>query len=347
MQQVRLGRTNLQVGRLGFGGIPIQRLSQTRAVRLIREALDQGVTLFDTARAYMDSEAKIGAALAGRRDQAVIATKSPALDAAGMTAAIATSLSHLQTDWIDLYQLHGLQNWADFEKATGRGGALQALRRARRAGQVRFFGVTSHSPDLLKRILTEAPEVFDTVQVPFNFVGDESGASILPLALRHDVGFLAMKPFGGGVLDRPDLAFRYVLQYAGMAPIPGMETLRELRQNVQLTRESQPLSPAELRVLKTLRKELGRTFCRKCNYCQPCPQGITIHLALGAKSHLRRFDRRLLGGWCRDVLRKATTCVECGACEQRCPYHLPIRDLLKENVALFRRGLRSLKIAWE
>ena len=347
MQQVRLGRTNLHVGRLGFGGIPIQRVSRDRAVRLVREALDRGVTLFDTARGYSDSEEKIGRALVHRRERTVIATKSPALDAKGMAEAIDTSLKNLRTDWVDLYQMHMLPSWDDFQRAISRGGALEALRRARRQGKIRFIGVTSHSRDLLKRILSEAPEVFDTIQVPFNFVGDESGISLLPLARKRDVGFLAMKPFGGGILERPDLAFRYVLQYEGIVPIPGMESLRELRQNVRLAQEAQPLSVAERKTLMGIRKKLGKRFCRKCNYCQPCPQGIVIHLALGAGSLLKRFDRKVIAGWCRDVMRKATTCIKCGACEKRCPYHLPIRTLLEENITLFRRGLKGMRIAWD
>ncbi|MBI3986148.1 MAG: aldo/keto reductase [Lentisphaerae bacterium] len=347
MKQVRLGRTGLRVGQLGFGGIPIQRISRARAIRLIRTALDAGVTLLDTARGYSDSEEKIGLAIRGRRGLAVIATKSPELDAAGMAKAIELSLKTLRTDHIDLYQIHCLSSWEAFQKAISAGGALKALTRAQREGKVRFIGVTSHSIDVLKKIITKAPRVFDTIQIPFNFVGDESGISLWPTARKAGIGFLGMKPMCGGVLDRPDLALRYVLQFEGIVPIPGMETLRELRENIRLAREARPPDKAEERELLRIRRRMGKWFCRKCNYCQPCPQGIAIHLALGAGTLLKRFNRSCVSGWCRDIMRKATTCTKCGLCETRCPYKLPIRSLLVENIALFRKGLRGMGIAWD
>lgn len=346
LPHIRLGRTELSVGQLGFGGIPIQRLTRARAVRLIEAAVDRGITFFDTARGYSDSEDKLGAALKHRRDQVVLASKSPALDADGMRQALDASLTALRTDRIDLYQLHNLMTWDALQRAQARDGALTALKRARKLGKIRFIGLTSHSVDLLARVLKEAPLLFDTIQVPFNFVGDESGRTLLPAARAADVGFIAMKPLGGGALEHPDLALRYVLQYADVVTIPGMETMKELKQNAQLAVERRPLTAEEEQLLGRLRDKLGKQFCRKCNYCQPCPQGIAIHLALGARTLLKRFDRRTIAGWCRDVMRKAAVCKQCGLCETRCPYQLPIRALLEENVALFRKGLKPLNIAW-
>lgn len=344
---VKLGPTGLEVGRIGFGGIPIQRISRARAVRLLRAALDEGVTLFDTARGYSDSEEKIGLAFKGScRAGAIIATKSPALDGAGMARDIEASLRKLRTDHIDFYQIHNLLTWDGLLRALRPDGAIAALRRARAAGKIRFIGVTSHSRDFLARVLRKAPEIFDTIQVPFNCIGDESGITLLPLARKAGLGFIAMKPFCGGVVERPDLAFRYVLQFEDVVPIPGMETIRELHFNVKMARLASPLGENDLKTLARIRRQTGKVFCRKCGYCQPCPQAIEIHLALGGASLMRRFNREALAGWCRDVMRKAAGCIKCGLCEKRCPYKLPIRRLLVENVSLFRRELRKLRIPW-
>lgn len=348
MLTARLGKTRLVVNRLGFGGIPIQRLPPARAIRLVQEAIDRGVNFFDTARAYADSEDKIGRALGRRRrDRIILATKTRETTAAGMAAAIDLSLKDLRTDRIDLYQIHGIDSWAEWQKAISPRGALAAMRQAKKAGKIRFIGITSHSRDLLTRVLRETADLIDTIQSPFNFVGDESARTLLPLARRQDIGFIAMKPLGDGVLERPDLALRYVLQFEGLVTIPGMETLAELRQNLRLAAKFEPLNAAELRQLRVLRRKLGRSFCRKCGYCQPCPEGIVIHLALGAETLLKRFNRTGIASWCKAAMRKATACRQCGICETRCPYHLPIRRLLKQNVALYRRRLYALKIPWD
>lgn len=347
MDKVMLGRTGLRVARLGFGGIPIQRLEFGAAVRLVREAIDNGIEFIDTARAYSDSERKIGAALAGRRrDRVVIATKAHGLDAATMAANIEASLSELRCGWIDLYQMHSLDNWERFRQATGPGGAMRALVAAKLAGKVRHIGVSSHSLDFLERLLAEAPNAFETIQVPLNFVGDEAGARLLGPARAAGVGFIAMKPMGGGALERPDLALRYVLQFDGVVAIPGIETRSELRQNLRLARCPRPPAGSELRDLAALRRRLGRMFCRKCDYCRPCPADIQISLALGAETLVRRFNRQTLAGWCLDVMRKAAACRKCGACEKRCPYRLPIRRLLAEKVAFFRKAVAEMGIEW-
>lgn len=347
MQNIRLGRTGLSVPRLGFGGIPIQRVSKTDAVNLLTQALDSGITFFDTARGYADSEEKMGAAFHAARDRVVIATKAQALDAPGMARAIDASLKALRTDYIDLYQLHNPTTAPALQKAVSPGGALAALHEAKQAGKVRHIGITSHSPDLLKRVAREMPDAFETVQVPFNFVGDESGLEILPLALEADMGFIAMKPMGGGALDRPDLALRYVLEFDGVVAIPGMSSVGELEQNLALAEERRPLDEAEKRVLARLKAELGKFFCRKCEYCQPCPGEVKIPLVLAASTFFKRFNNEMLAGWCSDVVRGALECTKCGECEEKCPYHLPIRELLEQNIALFKSKAAELGIPWK
>jgi hypothetical protein len=349
MRRIRLGKTGLEVNQLGFGGIPIQRLTVARAVRVVQAAADAGVDFFDTARGYDDSEDKIGRALraGSRRDRVVLASKCMTLDRAGMTRAIDESLKALRTDWIDLYQIHGINSWEEFDQAAGPDGALAALLAARRQGKIRHLGVTSHSTRVLQRLLRAPPDWVETLQVPFNFVGDQACVRFLAPARRANLGFLAMKSLGGGVLERPDLALRYVLQFPDVVALVGIEKLSELKQNLRLAREARPLDPVEQRTLTRLRDKLGRHFCRKCQYCHPCPSGIPIHVALGAKTLLGRFNRRALAGPFRQLMRRAAACTKCGVCETRCPYKLPIRRLMAENVALFRRGLRRLGIPWE
>jgi len=221
------------------------------------------------------------------------------------------------------------------------------LETAKRQGKIRHIGMTSHSTRVLQRLLHAPPDWVETIQIPFNFVGDEACVRFLGPARRANLGFLAMKSLGGGVLERPDLALRFVLQYPDVVALVGIETLSELRQNLRLAREARPLDPTEQRTLARLSDKLGKYFCRKCQYCHPCPSGIPIHVALGARSLLGRFNRRALAGPFRKLMHQAASCRQCGVCETRCPYRLPIRKLLAENVVVFRRGLRRLGIPWD
>jgi predicted aldo/keto reductase-like oxidoreductase len=339
MKTVRLGKTGLYVSRVGFGGIPIQRLTEAEAVRVVQGCLDLGVTFIDTANGYTTSEERIGKALAataGLREQVVIATKTGARDRAGARAHLELSLRRLQTDYLDLWQFHGVSTPEAYEQVIGPGGAMEAAREAQQAGMVRHIGVSSHSLEVALEMVPSGH--FETIQFPFNFVTREPADELLPLAQAHDLGFIAMKPFAGGLLGDANLSIKYLLQFEGVVPDPGIERVEEMREIVDVVEGGWALADEERREIERIRAEVGTRFCRRCEYCQPCPQEIPISTVMNLRSFWKRFPaERFFGGRFPETVEKAKTCLECGECEERCPYHLPIREMLVENVAFYER----------
>ncbi len=336
-----LGRTGLKVSRIGFGGIPIQRLDFPAAEKLVRAAFDRGINFFDTAHGYTDSEKKIGRALQGVRDRAVIATKSAAGDAAGLAANLDRSLKQLGTDYVDLFQLHGVNNAEKAARVAGPGGALEALLRAREQGKVRHLGFSSHVLDGA-RILADNPHM-ETVQFPYSFVGREPAEELLPLARARGLGFIAMKPFGGGVFGEARLCLKYLLAQPGVVPIPGLEKIAELDEDLAAAAEPPGLTAAEEARLEKKRRELGPRFCRKCDYCQPCAAEIKISLAIHSRSLFGRFaaaDSR--SGWIKATMEKVSECQDCGECEKRCPFSLPVREMLKESLVEYQQYMAAI-----
>jgi len=336
MKTVRLGKTGLEISRVGFGGIPIQRLTEDEAVRVVRRCLDLGVTFLDTANGYTTSEERIGKAVAGRREQVVIATKTGARDRATAEEHLALSLKRLQTDYIDLWQFHNVGNFDAYEQVLGPSGAMEAAQAALRAGKIRHIGMSSHSMDVALQAVASGH--FETVQFPFNFVTHEPAKELVPLAQVHDVGFIAMKPFAGGLLDDANLAIKYLLQFDNVVPDPGIETVEEIEQIVDIVHGSWALTSQERQELERIRAEVGTRFCRRCDYCQPCPQEVRISMVLNLRSSWKRFSaERFRGSWIAGAVEGARQCAQCGECEEKCPYHLPIRDMLVENVAFYER----------
>lgn len=328
----RLGRTELKVSALGLGGIPVRDREWEDAVRVIWAALEHGLDFIDTARAYGDSEGKIGTALAeaGKRRQVYLATKTPERQAAGARADVDRSLKELQTDCIDIYQLHGVDEQKDLKQVLAPGGALAALKKAQREGKVRFIGITGHDPKLLQEAIRTGE--FDTVMVPVNildrfiFAAEET---LLPVARELDVGIIAMKPLAGGVIKEPAQALRYTLSQTVDVAIPGMGSVRELEENVGVATEFTPLTEAELSALVGEAQALGTKVCRQCGYCLPCPEGIDIRQVFRLEGMYERYERgQEARGLYRELAVKADACKRCGVCEGRCPYRLPIREKL-------------------
>lgn len=335
MQKRRLGKTGLQVTPVGFGGIPIQRLSEEDAVSLVRKAVELGINFIDTARGYTTSETRIGLALAdGLRDQVYLASKSMARDADGFRREIETSLTNLRTDYLDLYQFHNIRNLETWEKVSGPGGALEAALKAKEEGLIRHIGVSGHLSDVLCEITKN--EHLETIQVPFNPVETRPADKLLMLAQERDLGIIVMKPLAGGAIDRADLSLRWILQYPVSVAIPGMDSLKQLEENIAVGRDPRPLEPEEKRVLSELTRKLGKDFCRRCEYCLPCPEGIDIPSMFLFEGYVQRYG---LKDWATERYRAskvtASACVECGTCETRCPYNLPIRNKLKRVRELF------------
>ena len=333
MEYRTLGKTGLRISRMGFGGIPIQRIDKEGTRSLMKELLEAGVNYIDTARGYTVSEENLGYGLEGIRDQFVLATKSMARTKEAMAADIETSLGNLRTDYIDLYQVHN-PSMEQLEQVMAEGGALEALKEAKAAGKIRHIGLTAHSAAVFARALEL--DWVETIMFPYNIV-ENQGEELIRKCGEKNVGFVCMKPLAGGAIEDATLALRYVYSNPDVTVvIPGMAEARELEENVKACENSMPLTKEEEEKLEAVRKQLGTNFCRRCNYCAPCTVGINIPSVFLFAGYLERYD---LGDWARDRYQslsvKASACVECGECETRCPYHLPIREMLKKCAAEF------------
>lgn len=333
MEYVTLGRTGLRVSRIGFGGIPIQRVNAADAAALLDAVQAAGINYIDTARGYTVSEELIGQAIEGRRDKFILATKSMSRDREGMAKDIETSLRNLRTDYIDLYQVHN-PTLPQLEQACAPGGALEALMEAKAAGKIGHIGLTAHSLEVFAQVLKL--DWVETFMFPYNIV-ESQGTELMEAARAKGIAFVDMKPLAGGAIEDASLALRYVASNPNVTVvIPGMFRPEEVAQNVAAVGNSAPLSEEELAGVERIRKELGTNFCRRCNYCAPCTAGISIPNVFLFHGYLSRYG---LETWARDryngLAVKAGACVACGACEERCPYHLPIRDMLKKAAADF------------
>lgn len=334
MRRLELGATGLVVSEVGFGGIPIQRVSDDDAVRIIRHCLDLGVNFLDTAYGYGTSEERIGRAIAGRREGLVLASKSPARDAATFREHLNQSLQRLGVQHIDLYQFHNISTDDQLTQVLAQGGAMEAAREAKSAGIIGHIGITSHSLELALKAVSLG--LFETLMFPFNFIADEAIERLLPLCKQMQVGFIVMKPMAGGMLENARIAFKYLRQFPDTVAIPGIERSEEIDEIVATMQGPSELAATEKAEMDRLRQELGKRFCHRCGYCQPCPQNIDITTIMNLKSFMKRFppERLYLGRW-GEAVEQAKQCADCGECEGRCPYQLPIRDVMRENVALF------------
>lgn len=333
MEYTKLGKTGLTISRMGFGGIPIQKVDVS-AVRTLMQALaDSGVNYIDTARGYTVSESYLGEALEGMRDRFVIATKSMARTKEAMEKDIETSLKNLRTDHIELYQVHN-PSLADLETVIAPGGALEALLEAKAAGKIGHIGLTAHMATVFERAL--GMDWVETIMFPYNIV-ETQGEALMRRCTEQGVGFIVMKPLAGGALEDAALALRFIGQNPDVSVvIPGMYSVEEARQNLAAMEDNSPLTQQELEQIETIRRELGTQFCRRCNYCQPCTAGIGISGIFVLEGYLQRYG---LGDWAKaryaGMAKKAGDCVGCGVCETRCPYQLPIREMLARCKAEF------------
>ena len=337
MKYVKLGNTGLEAAVISFGGIPIQRADADNTRAVVDKLEEYGINFIDTARGYTVSEEYLGAALEGRRDKFILATKSTVRDYAGMAKDVETSLTNLRTDHIDLYQIHNLPE-KDFEQVFGPDGAYKALAEAKAAGKIGHIGVTCHSLDALKRLVEEYDDRIETVMFPYNIV-ETQGHDVLALACEKGIGTICMKPLAGGNLDDWKLALRFIAA-SGVCDIsiPGMGSPEEVDRNAAAAAELSPLTEEELAQCQAIREELGATFCRRCGYCAPCSVGINIPGSFLLVNYLRKYD---LADWAisryADLPQHAGDCIECGVCEERCPYDLPIREMLKDVARVFGR----------
>lgn len=327
MEYVTLGKTGLKISRLGFGGIPIQRVDAAKTKELVKAMAEKGINYIDTARGYTVSESYLGEALEGLRDRFVLATKSMTRTKEAMEKDIEISLGNLRTDYIDLYQVHN-PGMKDLDTVTAPGGALEALMAAKEAGKIGHIGLTAHSVEVFEKALT-LPWV-ETIMFPYNIV-ESQGEELIAKCKEQNIGFIAMKPLAGGAIEDGSVAVRYICSNPNVTVvIPGMYDLKEIDQNFAAADNTAPLTEEELAKIAEVKKQLTGNFCRRCNYCAPCTVGINIPSVFLFQGYLDRYG---LGDWAKDryasMAVKASACVGCGACESRCPYNLPIREMLK------------------
>lgn len=346
MMKRRLGRTELMVSVIGFGGIKLPQVEKKTSNEILNKAVDLGINFFDTARGYGDSEEKIGEAVSHRRDEFYISTKSPALTARDMEKDIERSMKSLQTDHIDLYLCHNLRYPDAYDKAMGPNGAMEALKKAKDQGKIGHTGFSCHRfHETMERGIKSGE--FETIMLSYNILNDELvDEEILPLAKENDVGVIAMKPLAGGALATPpselkakakipitaEQALRFVLaNNAVCIAIPGMTNTREVEENAKVGENFQAMTEAEKQSLIRDAEVLGKEFCRGCGYCQPCPQEIRIPIILRQLNYHKQYG---LADWARGRYRmvevKADECIECGQCREKCPYDLDVPELLKE-----------------
>ncbi len=337
MRKVTLGKTGLEVSAVGFGGIPIQRVSEADAVRAIHKALDLGVTFIDTAAAYSDSQRKIGAALEGRPEKVVLASKSGAAGGDEIIADVERACAEMRVEHVDLYQLHGVSSPAKRDAVLSPGGALEGLLAARDRGLIGHIGVTSHSLDLALE-LVEVPE-FETIQFPFNLVTSEPAKELIPKARERGLGFIVMKPLCGGQYSDAELAFRFLNGYPDLVPIPGIEKPGEIEEIVGVVDSGAVLEGESKMRAEKVARDLGKRFCRRCGYCQPCPSDVPCQTIMIYDSLVARLTPDGIAGTSRRIVETAPECTECGECEAKCPYDLPIMETVKAALVKAREVL--------
>ncbi len=336
MEKMKLGKTGLEVTRTSFGALPIQRIPLKDAAYLLRKAFDCGINYFDTARAYSDSEEKIGAGLGDVRDRIVISTKSHSSTAQELRDHVETSLSKMKTDYVDILQFH---NPKKVFLPGDDDGMYDELLRLKGEGKVRFIGYTNHSLDRAKEAATSG--FYDTVQFPLNHLSSQGDMDLARLCEDLGVGFIAMKGMSGGLITDARLPFAFLRQFKGVVPIWGIQKEEELNQFVELEK-----APPKLEELSSLidrdRKELAGDFCRSCGYCLPCPVGIDIPQAARMSLLLGRapWEPFTSQEW-RDKMEKVDDCIHCKQCSSRCPYGLDTPELLRKNLSFYRSFLKE------
>jgi predicted aldo/keto reductase-like oxidoreductase len=327
---VTLGRTGIRVKKLGFGGIPIQRVDEEQAVDIVRYAVEKGIDFIDTSRIYTTSEERIGMALKQTDKPVVLASKSKKRTADGIRRDLEVSREKLQRDFIELYQCHFVKD-EEYSKIISPGGALEGLQKAKEQGEIGHIGITSHSLQLLDRIIDDG--FFDTIMVCFSFLESDARDKIIPKAISKNIGVIAMKPLAGGIINYAKPALKYTLSQEGVLVLCGIESRELFDEDWAAYQGTRMLDEEDGRIIEEIRKEHDRKFCHRCDYCQPCTEGINIQEILGIKSHVKRVGEEVLANPLRRAeIEKARNCTECGQCMTRCPYDLPIPDLIKESI---------------
>ncbi len=327
MKKNRIGNTDVKATHLSFGGIKLHKDMPDKAENIVNKSLDLGINYIDTARCYGDSEVLIGAVMKNRRSECYLSSKSIRRSKAESAEDVEISLKNLNTDMIDIYFCHDISREETYEQIMSDSGSLAALKEAQKAGKIRYTAISTHRADIAVRAMKTGE--FDVIMLPINLFDQEFITDVVPIARQEGVGIVGMKPLAGGAFKHPQIALRYSLAQDIDAQLVGISSIAELDEDFQIADTFQPLSEKEIRGIKDEAKELGKDFCRQCGYCIPCTVGIDIPKIFLYERYAKRF-------WLDDFAKeqyallevKADECVECGKCEERCPYELAIMEKL-------------------
>lgn len=335
MRNITLGSTGITVPQNAFGALPIQRDSVDVAVGLLRRAYDGGMRFFDTARAYSDSEEKVGIAFEGMRDKLFIATKTMAKTPEEFWNQLETSLNNLKTDYIDIYQFHCVEQCYKPGDGTG---MYECMLEAKKQGKIKHIGVTAHKLEVAFECVNSG--LYETLQYPFSYLAAPREIELVKLCKERNVGFIAMKGLAGGLIVNSKAAMAFMLQFDNALPIWGVQREKELEEWLSYM-EKEPELDAELsNFIKKEQEELMGEFCRGCGYCMPCPQGIMINQCARMSLMLRRApSKNWLSESMQGEMKKIENCTNCGACRKKCPYSLDTPTLLKKNYEDYKKVL--------
>lgn len=338
MTQVTLGKTGITTIKNGFGALPIQRISFEDADKLIMQAYESGITFFDTARFYTDSEEKLGQSLVARglRDKVYIASKTMCNSVSDFWSHLETTLKNLQTDYLDLYQFHNLA----FVPKPGDGtGLYEAMLEAKEQGKIRHIGITNHRVAVAKEAIQSG--LYETLQFPFCYLATEEELELVKMCKEADMGFISMKAMSGGLINRADVAYAFQDQFDNVLPIWGVQKPEELQQFIDC-HNNPPVLDDEMRAyIESERQQLSGEFCRGCGYCMPCPVGIKINDCARMSLMIRRAPLNVYMDEAHQAdMELIEQCLECGQCKSHCPYGLDTPNLLKKNLADYREQVK-------
>ncbi|MDR0890307.1 MAG: aldo/keto reductase [Oscillospiraceae bacterium] len=340
MKQVILGTTGITTPQNAFGALPIQRVERTAAVALLRRAYDGGMTFFDTARAYSDSEEKLGQAFDGMRQKLFLASKTAAKTPAEFHKDLETSLANLRTDYLDIYQFHMAS--ACYRPGDGTG-LYECMQEAKKSGKIRHIGITAHKIGIAEEIV--ASGLYETLQFPFSYLSSARELALAAQCEQANMGLIAMKALAGGLITHSAAAFAFISQYHSVLPIWGIQREAELTQWLSFFDVPAAMNAEIAAFIAREQAELHGDFCRGCGYCLPCPAGILIHQCARMSLMLRRAPSvAWLAPDMQLEMEKIKNCIHCGACRKKCPYALDIPTLLQKNYADYRQILRAERI---
>ena len=335
MREITLGSTGIKVPQNGFGALPVQRVALEEATVILRRAYEGGMRFFDTARAYSDSEEKLGIAFEGIRDKIFIATKTMAKTPDEFWNQLETSLRLLKTDYIDIYQFHCVEQCYRPGDGTG---MYECMQEAKAKGLIRHIGVTAHKLEVAFDCVNSG--LYETLQYPFSYLAAAREIELMELCKEKNMGFIAMKGLAGGLINNSRAAMAFMSQYDNVLPIWGIQKESELDEWLSYMVETPAMDDELMTFIAKEQKELMGEFCRGCGYCMPCPQGIMINQCARMSLMLRRAPS---AGWLapdmQEEMKKIEKCTGCGACMKKCPYSLNTPELLKKNYEDYKKVL--------